>query len=136
MTTSAREIGGFRTSERPLAEPLGEAIGNRLVGRIRQLIVELAPGIEPGQRNYFQQMAQQFGIRVTPILYALQRLEEKRTVRVRPRSGHYRTEFAEDDCQEIIRVRIALEQDAMRLIVGSGIRQGLLDAPRHVAARP
>ena len=136
MTALPQGIGGSGNSERTLPEPLGEAIGNRTVGRIRQRIVELAPGLKSGQSIDIARLAQHFSVRITPIINAMNRLDKKGTVHVRSRSGHYGTQFAEDDCQGIARVRSALEQAAMRLIVGNGIRQGLLDARRHVAARP
>ena len=131
MRALPQNFGGFRNSERILAEPLGETIGNRLVGRIRQLIVEVAPGFEPGQRIDIERMAQQFGVSATPINYALKRLEEKGLVYVRPRSGHFVARLTEDDCREIIQTRSALEQAAIRLIGENGIRQEVLDALRH-----
>ena len=130
MTVLSQRTGRSQSPEGILVEPLGETIGNRLVGRIRQLIVEVAPGFEPGQKIDVESLARRFGVSVTPINYALKRLEAKGLVDVRPRSGHYVTQLTEEDCHEIIKTRSALEQAAIRLTGGNGIDREILDSLR------
>ena len=131
MTELSQRTGRPRSPRGILVEPLGETIGNRLVGRIRQLIVEVSPGFEPGQKIDVERLAQHFGVSVTPINYALKRLEAKGLVHVRPRSGHYVARLTEEDYREIIMTRSALEQAAIRLTGGSGIGRDILDELRH-----
>ena len=92
--------------------------------------MEVAPGFEPAQKIDVEELAQRFGVSVTPINYALKRLEEKGLVDVRPRSGNYVAQLTEEDCHEIIKTRSALEQAAIRLIGGKCIDQEILDALR------
>ena len=130
MTEDSQRISRSRKSEGILVEPLGETVGNQLVGRIRQHIVEVAPGFEPAQKIDVEKLAQRFGVSGTPINYALKQLEEKGLVDVKPGSGHYVSQFTEEDCYEVIKTHGALEQAAILLFGGKGIDQEKLDALR------
>jgi DNA-binding GntR family transcriptional regulator len=85
---------------------------------LRNAIVQIAPGFEPGQRISVAEVAAQYGVSATPVKEALKRLEAVGLVEIKPRRGIYVTRLSSRDVEEICALRAALEQAAIRMCDG------------------
>lgn len=97
---------------------LRETIAERLARVIREYILQLRPGFEPGQRIRVRELAMAFGVSTTPVKEALKHLEVHGLVQIRPRHGVFVTRLSLRDVEEIVAIRAGLEQLALRLCGG------------------
>lgn len=95
-----------------------ETLRSRIATLIRQYIIELKEGYEPGSRLNPREMARQFGVSETPLKLALQELASLGLVEVLPRRGTYVCRLSRRDVHELLDVRAGLEVMALRLIGG------------------
>lgn len=72
-----------------------------------------------GQRIYVEELSKQFNISQTPIREALYKLEGMGLVGIRPQRGIYVTSFSRQDVLEMLEIRMALEDLAIRRIPGT-----------------
>lgn len=92
-----------------------ETLTARTAALIRQYIIEMHPGYEPGSRINPRDMAREFGISETPMKQALQELATYGLVEVFPRRGTYVGKLSRRDISELIEVRVGLEAMALRI---------------------
>lgn len=104
-----------------------ETIAARLAMVIREYILQFRAGFEPGERIDIQELATEFDVSTTPVKEALKRLEANGLVEVRARRGVFVCILSQRDVEEIVTIRAALEQLAVRLCGGHV-------APEHLAA--
>lgn len=97
---------------------LRETMAERLAVVLRQCILQLRPGFEPGGRIDIKELASSFSVSTTPVKEALKRLESNGLVQVRARHGVFVTVLTRREVEEILTVRAELEQMAVRLCQG------------------
>jgi DNA-binding GntR family transcriptional regulator len=95
-----------------------ETLRSRIATLIRQNIIEMKPGFEPGSRLNPREMAKQLGVSETPLKLALQELSSLGLVEVLPRRGTYVCRLSQRDVSELLDVRAGLEVMALRLTGG------------------
>jgi len=103
-----------------------ETLRSRIATLIRQYIIDLKAGYEPGSRLNPREMARQFGVSETPLKLALQELASLGLVEVLPRRGTYVCRLSQRDVDELLAVRAGLEVMALRL-TGERIPDAILD---------
>jgi len=92
-----------------------ETLTARIAAVIRQYIIEMRPGYEPGSRLGPREMAREFGVSETPMKQALQELATHGLVEVFPRRGTYVGKLSRRDIHDLIEVRTGLEGMALRI---------------------
>lgn len=95
-----------------------ETLRSRIAAIIRQDIIDMTPGYEPGSRLNPRELAKQFGVSETPLKLALQELASLGLVEVLPRRGTYVSRLSQRDVDELLDVRSGLEVMALRLTGG------------------
>jgi DNA-binding GntR family transcriptional regulator len=98
-----------------LAIDVHETLAERVATVVRQHIVELRPGFEPGQRINVAELAGSLGVSPTPVKEGLKKLEANGLVRVEPRRGVFVSRISREDMEEILTIRAGLEVLAVRL---------------------
>jgi DNA-binding GntR family transcriptional regulator len=114
-----------------------ETLRSRIAALIRQYVIEMKPGYEPGSRLNPREMARQFGVSETPLKLALQELSMLGLVEVLPRRGTYVCRLSRRDVDELLDVRAGLEVMALRMVGGQipdGVLDQMLDAVRACEA--
>jgi DNA-binding GntR family transcriptional regulator len=92
---SVFDLGAHRTVEQVVAAKLREAI---LTGSLR-----------PGDRLAYRDLAQRFGVSVTPVRIALRELSNEGLVEMRAHSGARVSPLSADEIEEIFATRIGIE---------------------------
>ena len=93
---------------------INDTIGERILAKLKDDI--LSGLYKPGDRLYYEKIASEHGVSMTPVKEALLRLEQEGIVRTIPRKGTYVTELTDRDIVEYTRIRLALESLAVELI--------------------
>lgn len=82
----------------------------------RRLLDDMAAGeYVPGEKLPVEELAETYGVSVTPVRDALTRLEEQEVVEKRPYQGYYVRSFTPGEVQDLYEVRMALEVLAVSL---------------------
>jgi DNA-binding GntR family transcriptional regulator len=74
---------------------------------MRQAIVSCL--IKPGERLNVEELAQKFGVSLTPVRGAIQQLATEGLIEVRPRSGTFVANLNDQEVDETFKIRCALE---------------------------
>src|SRR5690606_17882880 len=76
----------------------------------RQLLDDMAAGVyKAGEKLPVEELAEAYGVSVTPVRDALMRLEGHEVVEKRPYQGYYVRSFTPSEVQDLYEVRMALE---------------------------
>lgn len=94
-------------------EPYSQTIEDRLTGDLRHLIV--SGEYEPGRRLQYRNVAERFGVSITPVRAALRVLANEGLVDIRPNIGARVAELSLDELEQVYLVRIGLEPWLARL---------------------
>ncbi|MCC8190186.1 MAG: GntR family transcriptional regulator [Planctomycetes bacterium] len=94
-------------------------LGERVHAIIRQDI--LSGRYRPGERLFFETIAREVGVSMTPIKEAFMLLEKEGLVVTAARKGTFVREFTRQDILEFYQIRLALESLAVDLICGAGL---------------
>lgn len=97
------------------AEPIAKTVAERVLEVLRDHLIRLDPGFEPGQRLDVRGLAASMGVSVTPVKEALHRLEANGLVVVRPRRGVFVRAITAEEVEELLTIRAGLEVTALRL---------------------
>jgi DNA-binding GntR family transcriptional regulator len=111
MLTASAEVVAARS--------LTETMSDALFREIRNCILELTPGFQPGSRLTVDQLARRYQVSATPIKDALKTLESRGLVEVRPRRGVYVVLLSQTDIREILAIRQSLEQASVTMCDGA-----------------
>jgi len=83
---------------------------------LRQLLDDMAAGqYAPGQKLPVEELADTYGVSITPVRDALMQLEGHGVVEKRPYQGYYVRSFTQKEIQDLYEVRMALEVLAVSL---------------------
>lgn len=93
---------------------INDTIGERILAKLKDDI--LSGVYKPGDRLYYEKIASEHGVSMTPVKEALLRLEQEGIVKTIPRKGTYVTQLTDTDIVEYTRIRLALESLAVELI--------------------
>src|SRR5436305_10192799 len=74
---------------------------------MRQAIVTCA--IKPGERLNVEELAEKFGVSLTPVRGAIQQLATEGLIEIRPRSGTFVANLNHQEVDETFKIRCALE---------------------------
>jgi DNA-binding GntR family transcriptional regulator len=92
---------------------------------MRQAIVSCV--IKPGERLNVEELAQKFGVSLTPVRGAIQQLATEGLIEIRPRSGTFVANLNHQEVDETFKIRCALEclagEEAVRRITPEQIRR-------------
>jgi DNA-binding GntR family transcriptional regulator len=92
---------------------------------MRQAIVTCV--IKPGERLNVEELAEKFGVSLTPVRGAIQQLATEGLIDIRPRSGTFVANLNHQEIDETFKIRCALEclagEDAVRQIIPEQIRR-------------
>src|ERR1700710_755120 len=92
---------------------------------MRQAIVTCV--IKPGERLNVEELAEKFGVSLTPVRGAIQQLATEGLIEIRPRSGTFVANLNHQEIDETFKIRCALEclagEDAVRRITPEQIRR-------------
>ena len=92
---------------------------------MRQAIVTCV--IKPGERLNVEELAEKFGVSLTPVRGAIQQLATEGLIDIRPRSGTFVANLNHQEIDETFKIRCALEclagEDAVRQITPEQIRR-------------
>jgi DNA-binding GntR family transcriptional regulator len=92
---------------------------------MRQAIVTCV--IKPGERLNVEELAQKFGVSLTPVRGAIQQLATEGLIEIRPRSGTFVANLNAQEVDETFKIRCALEclagEEAVRRISPEQIRR-------------
>lgn len=80
---------------------------NSVYQAMRQAIVSCQ--IEPGERLNVEELAQKFGVSLTPVRGAIQQLATEGLIEIRPRSGTFVASLNRQEVDETFKIRCALE---------------------------
>jgi DNA-binding GntR family transcriptional regulator len=116
----ARELG-IRTT---LPERTAEVI--------RQRILTLAPGFQPGDRLYPGKLADDLDVSVTPIREALKLLAAEGLVELSPRRGASVSRYSAEELRDIIAVQAGLETLAIRFSGGKFTRAEISELKKRL----
>lgn len=106
---------GSNRSPRPRAtDSLGITLAERTAEVVRERILALQPGFEPGARLYPNQLAADLGVSVTPAREALKLLAAEGLIEISPRRGTRVMSLSIDELDELLRIRGGLETIALR----------------------
>lgn len=107
--------------------PLRDVVFNTL----RQAI--LHGELKPGERLMEIQLANKLGVSRTPIREAIHKLEQEGLVLLIPRKGAVVAEITEKNVRDVLEVRIALEELAVKLACERMTEEGLADLKKAEA---
>ena len=83
--------------------------------------------IKPGERLNVEELAQKFGVSLTPVRGAIQQLATEGLIEIRPRSGTFVANLNHQEIDETFKIRCALEclagEEAVRRITAVQIRR-------------
>jgi DNA-binding GntR family transcriptional regulator len=103
---------------------------------MRQAIVSCQ--IKPGERLNVEELAQKFGVSLTPVRGAIQQLATEGLIEIRPRSGTFVASLNDQEVDETFKIRCALEclagEDAIHRITPDQLRR-LKDLLRSLKRR-
>ncbi len=103
---------------------------------MRQAIVTCA--IKPGERLNVEELAEKFGVSLTPVRGAIQQLSTEGLIEIRPRSGTFVANLNDREIDETFKIRCALEclaaEDAIHRITPEQMRR--LKALLRVLGKP
>jgi GntR family transcriptional regulator, rspAB operon transcriptional repressor len=92
---------------------------------MRQAIVTCV--IKPGERLNVEELAEKFGVSLTPVRGAIQQLATEGLIEIRPRSGTFVANLNHQEVDETFKIRCALEclagEEAVRRITPDQIRR-------------
>jgi GntR family transcriptional regulator, rspAB operon transcriptional repressor len=92
---------------------------------MRQAIVSCV--IKPGERLNVEELAQKFGVSLTPVRGAIQQLATEGLIEIRPRSGTFVANLNHQEIDDTFKIRCALEclagEEAVRRITPEQIRR-------------
>jgi len=92
---------------------------------MRQAIVTCT--IKPGERLNVEELAEKFGVSLTPVRGAIQQLATEGLIDIRPRSGTFVASLSSQEVDETFKIRCALEclagEEAVRRITPEQIRR-------------
>ena len=92
---------------------------------MRQAIVNCA--IRPGERLNVEELAEKFGVSLTPVRGAIQQLATEGLIEIRPRSGTFVASLSSEEVDETFKIRCALEclacEEAIEHITREQIRR-------------
>ncbi len=92
---------------------------------MRQAIVTCV--LKPGERLNVEELAQNFGVSLTPVRGAIQQLATEGLIEIRPRSGTFVASLNGQEVDETFKIRCALEclagEEAVRKITPEQIRR-------------
>jgi len=145
MTAKAARPAARKPSHRP--RPAGARGGNTLASvayeSLRQDII--GARFEPGQRLHIQQLCEHYGMGLSPIREALNRLSRNGLVSQTDRRGFRVTPLSEGHLAELTRTRVWINELALRQSIAGGDlgwEEGVVLAyhrlsriPRHVSGR-
>lgn len=143
-------IAAFATKAFPVYFPaettettmgINNTLGERVHEIIRQDII--AGRYNPGERLFFEVIAKEIGVSMTPVKEAFMLLEREGLVVTAARKGTFVRELSKRDVQEYCQVRLALESLAVDLICAGGLgsederelRRVCDDMERHIAQK-
>lgn len=119
------------------------SLRDQVVTAIRDAIIR--GKFKPGEKIPEEELAEQLGVSRTPIREAIRILEQQGLVQARPKNGTYVARFNWDEVRDSLRVRMALEEFAVRQAIErlspqqwTGVcekLQRLLDGMRDAVAR-
>jgi DNA-binding GntR family transcriptional regulator len=94
--------------------------------------------IKPGERLNVEELAQKFGVSLTPVRGAIQQLATEGLIEIRPRSGTFVASLNDQEVDETFKIRCALEclagEDAIQRITTDQLRR-LKDLLRSLKRR-
>jgi len=93
-----------------------ETLKSRIASLVRQSIIDMYPGFEPGSRLNPRSLALRIGVSETPLKMALQELATQGLVDVQPRRGTYVSKLSKREVEELLEVRAGLEVLALRML--------------------
>jgi DNA-binding GntR family transcriptional regulator len=83
--------------------------------------------IKPGERLNVEELAQKFGVSLTPVRGAIQQLATEGLIEIRPRSGTFVANLNHQEIDETFKIRCALEclaaEEAIRRITPEQVRR-------------
>jgi DNA-binding GntR family transcriptional regulator len=91
----------------PERSPERRKLPTEVVAALREAIVTRR--LAPGTRLTEEGLAQQYGVSRVPVREALRSLEAEGFVRIEPYSGTFVAQLSEDEAEDLLRVRAALE---------------------------
>ena len=94
-------------------------LGERVHKVIRQDII--AGKYKPGERLFFESIAKETGVSMTPVKEAFMLLEREGLVVSIPRKGTFVRELSKRDIEEFYQIRLALESLAVDIICAEGL---------------
>jgi DNA-binding GntR family transcriptional regulator len=93
---------------------ISRTIATRTADIIRQRILSVTPGYEPGVRLYPQAISQDLGVSSTPVREALMQLVAEGVVSLTPRRGFSVIYLTPEELDDLVSVRAGLEVMALR----------------------
>jgi GntR family carbon starvation induced transcriptional regulator len=100
------------------ADPSGESLVTNAVRKLRSAI--LTAELAPGTRLRLDTLQERFGISSSPLREALNRLASEGFIETEDRRGFRVRQVSVAECNDISRVRILLEQEALRDAISHG----------------
>jgi DNA-binding GntR family transcriptional regulator len=92
---------------------------------MRQAIVSCA--IKPGERLNVEELAEKFGVSLTPVRGAIQQLATEGLIEIRPRSGTFVANLNAQEIDETFKIRCALEclagEEAVHKVTSEQLRR-------------
>lgn len=88
-------------------------IEQRITKELRDLIV--SGDLEPGARLRYRDLAEQFGVSITPVRAALRELSHEGLVNARPNAANYVSPLSLDEVEQLYLTRIGFESWLARL---------------------
>jgi DNA-binding GntR family transcriptional regulator len=107
-------------------------LAERTADVIRQRILTLAPGFQPGDRLYPGKLAEDLDVSVTPIREALKLLAVEGLVEFSPRRGASVSRYSAAELRDIVAVQAGLETLAVRFSDGKFTRAELAELRKRL----
>ncbi|MFH1481199.1 MAG: GntR family transcriptional regulator [Pseudomonadota bacterium] len=85
----------------------------------------------PGQKLFYQGLAQMLNLSTTPIAQSLDRLARSNLVVYKPNKGYFVGEITETEAKELFQAREAIELYLIPLIIANLDHKKLMDIERH-----
>lgn len=83
---------------------------------LRNQILTLQPGFQPGDRLNSQSIADSLGVSKTPVAYAINQLAAQNLITVKARSGTFVTSFTNEEVRETFDLLSLLESASLRML--------------------
>lgn len=109
-----------------------KSVSQQVFEELRHRIVQ--GQLQPGERLNEARIAQDMGISRAPVREAVQRLRQEGLVTAKPRRGPVVAEITGTDAGHLYRVRCALEELAVRLLIERGSPESFVVLDEAVAA--